>query len=259
MHIGRGMCCFLILSVVVTRVAAAQSSIAPGVLQFGDRDRANTGAYTSDPTAGATLLGLSPGVVTTAPLREGTEYPIATDAGDFAGSDRIFVGDPLTSCSDGYCSYARDYPSNASSGPQVFSLDFGSLIPAGRRVTSLTLGLALVDFQFPAFSQPFIGMINGTEWEPFSAALNSIDTGGPLVQFRTIGLPTSSYEPNVLTIGINNGGTGGDAWAIDFLTLGFTTESLPGAVAPEPVSLVLLGTGLAGVAAVRQRKRRTAG
>ena len=36
-------------------------------------------------------------------------------------------------------------------------LDYSSLVPSGKPITSFTLGIAADDFQYPVFGQPFTG------------------------------------------------------------------------------------------------------
>jgi len=67
-----------------------------------------------------------------------------------------------------------------------------------------------------------------------ATVLNTIDQTFPQVQFFTIGLELAGLLPtHVLTLSIDQGGDGGDGWAVDFLTVGVT-------VVPAPGSLMLL-------------------
>src|SRR4051812_38092030 len=89
------------LSVTVLTCLVTTSSSA--VEMYGDADALGTGAYgASDPTAGATLQGLSSGTVTFASLVVGHTFPFSPGAGDFAGTDQIFVGSTQTAFHDGY-------------------------------------------------------------------------------------------------------------------------------------------------------------
>ena len=206
------------------------------VLTFGDVDCLNIGCYNaSNPEFGATLEGLSDGVVTMSAHSFGHGYPFTPDAGDFPGTDQIYVGSVQTGAHDGYSVSPR------INGPQVLVMDYSSLVPAGQSVTSLTLGIAGDDFQFPAFGQPFIATLNGSPATVLTNTLNSVDDTGPQVHFFTVGLNTALDNPShVLTLSIDEGGDGGDGWAVDFLTVGITTTGTAANPEPRPFALLLL-------------------
>jgi hypothetical protein len=213
-------------------------------LLYGDMDMLGTASYPGDPTAGATPEGLAPDAVTFGAPPIGHGYPFAP-SGDFPGTDQIYVGSVQSGAHDGYSS-----TSQRINGPQVIDLDYSSLVPAGQTVTSLTLGIAADDFQFPPFGQPFAASINGTAASALTSVLNGLNQGGPVVQFFTIGISPAALLPsNVLKLSIDEGGDGGDGWAVDFLTVGVTAI-------PEPASLVLAGLGAAGLAIFRRRLRK---
>ena len=66
---------------------------------------------------------------------------------------------------------------------------------------------------------------------------------------EVIGIDPDDLLPSdVLTLSINQGGTGGDGWAIDFLTIGVTSSDVP-----EPATMSLLAMGC--VMLVRRRRR----
>jgi hypothetical protein len=210
---------------------------------FGDENVLGSGAtYPSDPTAGATLQGLAPGVVTDATLTTPHTYPYPPAAGDFPGTDQIYVGSNQTGFHDGYSTQTVRV-----AGPLVLVMDYSSLVPAGQKVQTLTLGIASDDFQNAVFGQPFTATVNGNAAAVLTTKLNSLDESGPVVHFFTIGIDLSSLLPtNVLTVRIDEGGDGGDGYAVDFATLGVTTAPLASGV-PEPASLTLLGTGALGL------------
>src|ERR1700761_9565181 len=96
-----------IISVVLTLplVAAAQTTpLASNVLLYGTENVLGTGTYASDPTAGATLAGLTPDSVTFATLITAHGYPFTPAAGDYPGTDQIYVGPNQTASHDGYSS-----------------------------------------------------------------------------------------------------------------------------------------------------------
>ena len=233
----------LIWALAIAGLLATQAHA--GVLEYGDEDVLGTGSYGSDPKAGATLQGLAPGVVTLGAAPLGHGFPFAPAGGDFPGTDQIYVGSVQTGAHDGYS------VSPLLNGPQIITLDYSALVPPGETITSLTLGIAADDFQFPAFGQPFSALINGVADSALTTQLNAMDLGGPVVQFFTIGIsPAALVSSNILTLSIDQGGDGGDGWAVDYLTVGVVTQS-----APEPGTLILLGIGAAALAAARMRRR----
>lgn len=213
---------------MVGSMILAATPTSGATITFGDRDCLNLNCYgTADPTAGATLLGLSPGVVSNASSSFVHAFPISPAAGDLGGTDQVFVGSMLTVVDDGYAAFA-----GRVNGPQIFVLDYSSLIPGGRALDTLTLGIATDDFQFPFYGQPFTARVNGVDNAELTAQLNAIQGGGPRVQFFTIGLsPSVDSGTHTLVLSIDEGGNGGDGWAVDFITIGATTR----AAGPAPV------------------------
>ena len=215
---------------------------ADGVLEYGNENLLNTGTYSSDPKAGSTLEGLATDVVTTATNSFSHNFPFSPSAGDFAGTDQIYVGSVQTGAHDGYST-----ESQRINGPMAILLDYSTLVPAGSTITSLTLGMAADDFQFPTFGQPFLASLNGTVEVPLSAKLNFFNQTGPMVQFFTIGInPSILTANNQLSLSINEAGDGGDGFAADFFTVGVTTQSSASAV-PTPTAfgggVLVLGMG----------------
>jgi len=241
---------FNVLPLVLTAGLTSVCANA-GVLTYGDKDCLQQNCYgAAEPTTGATLEGLTPGAITLATNLFGHGFPFVPDAGDFAGTDQIYVGSSQTGAHDGY-----SVETSRHAGPQVLTLDYSSLIPGGQTLSTLTLGIAADDFQNPALGQPFTASINGTVNTELTNQLNSLDQGGPIVQFLTIGLSSSvDNSAHTLTLSIDNGGDGGDGWAVDFLTVGVTTAG-PSAVA-EPSSFIATALGLCGVLVGIIRRRR---
>jgi hypothetical protein len=224
-------------------------SMHASVLTYGTEDCLGTGCYgSSDPTAGATLQGLAPGTVTLATTAFGHGYPFSPSVGDFPGTDQIYVGSVQTAADDGYSG-----ASQRLNGPDVLTLDYSSLIGPGQSLQTLTLGIAADDFQFPALGNPFIVTLNGTLDAALTTALESLNENGPLVQFFTVGIdPSVDTGSHILALSIDEGGNGGDGWAIDFATIGVTTTS---GTTPEPSAIALLALGLVGLATATSVRR----
>jgi hypothetical protein len=72
----------------------------------------------------------------------------------------------------------------------------------------------------------------------------------PFCPFVAAGVGFDGVAQSVTFAGVAN------QIAFDDVTFGSTTPGDPGSVVPEPISMVLLGTGLAGVAAARRRRRQ---
>lgn len=227
---------------IVATAALGLSPAHAGVFQtFGDMDVLGTGAYDGDPLAGATLFGLAPGQTTYADLITNHGFGFDPEMDDFPGTDQIYVGSTQTAMHDGYSGYG-----GRRNGPQVINLDYTKLIPKGSKVATVTLGIAADDFQNVVFGQAYSAKINGVAYQPLTDALNGFNQTGPVVQFFTIGLPLSVMRnTGMLTLEIDQGGDGGDGWAIDFLTVGVTFVPAPGATA----------LGLMGLAAMGRRRR----
>lgn len=209
-------------------------------LTYGDKDCLGNGCYgASEPTLGATLTGLNTDQITLATNSFGHGFPFTPGAGDFAGTDQIFVGSTQTGAHDGYSVTAERIP-----GPSTFTLDFSSIVTG--TITTFTLGIAADDFQFPSLGQPFIATIDGVTNAALTNELNSLNQGGPMVQFFTVGIdPATLGRRQVMTVSIDQGGDGGDGWAVDFLTVD-VTSAIASAV-PEPVTMGLTLCGLAVV------------
>lgn len=233
----------LFLFALVALCAYGATLTHAAVLTYGDLDVLGVGSYSGDPTTGATLEGLAPDAVTFGAPAVGHGYPFGPEGDDYPGTDQIYIGSVQTGAHDGYSSSPR------VNGPQAFVLDYSSLVPAGQTIASLTLGIAADDFQFPAYGQPFSASVNGSTHAVLSSTLNSVDQGGPVVQFFTIGISPAALVPShMLTLSIDNGGDGGDGWAVDFLTVGVTTV-------PEPAALTLLAIPVLSLGAFSRRRR----
>jgi len=205
------------------------------VAQFGDADVLGTGIYPGDPTAGALLSGLAPGAVTFGAPALGHSFPF-DPSGDFPGTDQIYVGSGQSASHDGYSSYA-----GRILGPQVIAMNYDAIVPAGETISTFTLGIAFDDFQQVPLGQPFTVSINGVPVATLTDLANSLDQTTPQVQFASIGIdPALLLGTNILTLTIDQGGDGGDGWAIDFLTVG--VETIP---APSSAALMFVGAGLA--------------
>jgi hypothetical protein len=234
-----------ILSLSAISVFLLAASAHAAVITFGDQDCLGFGCYgATDPTSGATLQGLSPNTVTTATSSYAHSFPFSP-SGDFPGTDQIYVGSIQTGFHDGYSTMGVRL-----NGPQTLVLNYSSLVSGG--IGTLTLGIAADDFQFPVFGQPFTATVNGVVNTALTNLLNSLNQTGPVVQFVSIGLnPAIDTPTHTLTLAIDQGGDGGDGWAIDFLTVGVTTNA---AAAPEPATAAPF---LAGIAGLLLRRRLT--
>lgn len=230
---------------VLVAVGGLISPARAEVMHYGDPNLLGMGVYSSDPTAGASLQGLAPNVVTVASNRFSHGYPFvpATDA--YPGTDRIYSsGGPPTGLVDGY-----SLVPNRVDGPDVINMDYGSLVGPGQRVETLTLGIAPSDIQHPMLGQPYEVKVNGVVNEALTHQFNVMDLGGPSVQFFTAGIDPSLLLPShVLNLSIARAGTAADGWAVDFTTIGVTAVPVP-----EPTSIAILGLGIASWAIRRSR------
>ncbi len=265
----RGNMTFGLVSLSLLGLAALPSyaqvtTIAPGVLEYGDEDQAGAGPYSGgfnpvgfDPKAGAVLSGLAPGAFTQGAQSGGhDEFKTRPTAGDFAGTDIIHVGSTFTTLAhDGY---AGQYLNGIAGvkGPDTFLLDYSSLLPAGSTLQTLTLGIAADDFQQLKYGQPFTASINGMVNPALSNKLNNLTLTDPSDLFFTFGVdPTLLTSSNVLSLSVDEGGDGGDGYAVDFLTVGVTSAPAPVPEASSTASFGLLALGLGGMVIAAKRKK----
>jgi len=182
---------------------------------FGDVDMLGTGTYPVDPTTIVATQGLVEGAGAYMPAI-GHSWGFVPEDDDFPGTDQIYTGSVQLGYHDGY-SIAEE----RISGPQEFVLDASDLLCAEGHVTSLTLGIAADDFQQPSFGQPFSVLINGVFHHQLSYWMNTIDQTGPCVGLYCLGLdPLLLGSDGIMAVTIDQGGDGGDGWAVDYLTLG---------------------------------------
>ena len=205
--------------------SAVSVSAHAQVKEFGDEDLLGFGyPEGANPKQGAQLQGLKPGVVSKADQHFSHPWPVVVNASDpagtkdYPGTDQMFVGSKQTASLDGYAQ------SDPKPGPQIILLDYSDMLSAGATIKTFTLGIAADDFQFPVLGQRFTASINDTVDKALTDELNKLDLTGPQTQFFTIGIDPAVLNPNeVLKLTIDEGGNGGDGWAIDFLTIGLTT------------------------------------
>jgi hypothetical protein len=233
---------------VLALVASAGAAQA-GVMVFGSENCLGTGCYgATDPTAGVTLEGLAPGVVSTG-AGFGHAYPFSPGPGDFPGTDQMYVGSVQTGFHDGY-----SVASQRINGPDVMTMDYSALVGPGQKVKTLTLGVAADDFQNPVFGQPFTATLNGAPAPALTTEFNGLNESGPQVELFTIGLNRNLDTPaHTLTLSIDEGGDGGDGWAVDYLTVGVTTAAIP-----EPGAWTLMLIGVAGLGGLARQRRTLA-
>ena len=224
-----------LLSSVFLATAFVSGRATAAVTYYGTPDLEGYGyPGNADPTVGANPQGLAPDAVTLATTAYGHPFPFAPAAGDYPGTHQIYVGSNQTADRDGYSGY-----SGRIAGPQVVTMNYASMVPAGSAVTTLTLGIGADDFQFPAWGDPFTAAVNGVVDPAISNQLMALNQTGPYEQYFSIGIDPASLLPSgVLTLSINEGGDGGDGWAVDFFTIGVTTAPVP-----EPVTAALIAFG----------------
>ncbi|MGH7242740.1 MAG: hypothetical protein ACREJD_04925 [Phycisphaerales bacterium] len=220
-------------------VLFAIGNASAAVLEYGDRDMCNTGVYETDPLFGAFSQGLAAGSISMATNIYSHGYPFSPSS-DYAGTDQMHVGSVQTEILDGYANSVERI-----NGPQVITMDYSSLV-SGAGIQTVTLGFMVDDFQFKFLGQPFTARINGVVNTTLTDLLNSLDQSGPVCQYISLGLDVASIDPShVLTLTIDEGGNGGDGWAIDFLTIGVTEVPAPGTAI----------VSVAGLFAMRRRRR----
>jgi hypothetical protein len=160
----------------------------------------------------------------------------------------MYTSGPATRPHDGYSGSA-----GTVEGPQVLTMDYNSLVPAGQKVESLTLGIAADDFQQPRFNQPFVAKVNQVINAALTNQLNAMDLGTPEVRFFSVGIDPAILAPsNVLDLSIERAGPGRDGWAVDFTTIGVTTAAQP---VPEPTTLGVMVLGAVGLGLRSYRRR----
>jgi len=231
------------LAVLALGLGLLTSTSSAGILQYGDADLVGTGTYPVDPKTGATLEGLVADAVTFGAPGVTHFFFFAPAPGDFPGTDEIYVGSSQTVMHDGYSTFPLRV-----AGPQILTMDYSSLVPSGKTIQTLTLGIAVDDMEYPTWGNPFTASINGSVHAALTNVLNGLNQTGPQTQFFTIGIAPALLLPShVLTLSIDEGGDGGDGWAVDFLTIGV--------LVPEPSCLTLFGIAITLLALVHRRRR----
>ena len=161
---------------------SSASSISTNVLEYGDEDLCNTGTYSSNPEGRSHACRTGSGRSDLCRQQPGQSFAscfsVRSATNDFPGTDQIFVGSHATASLDGYANY-----SGKTYGPQIISLNYSSLVAAGQKVATMTLGFEADDFQSPYWGNPYTVMLNGVINSNLTAAINSLNRNRTL---RTI-------------------------------------------------------------------------
>lgn len=162
----------------------------------------------ANPFAGASLQGLASNVTSTAINKYAGPGDFTPPAGDYPGTDQIYVGSNTIATLDQVL------------GPQVITLNYSALTRLGHPISTFTLGIATDGFENPTINIPYTASINGVPNAALTSLLNGLNDAGRVEQFVSIGIdPAQLLASKVLTITIDGPGDNISGWAVDFLTV----------------------------------------
>ena len=156
-------------------------------------------------------------------------YPWPRDAGDPAGTDRIFLGShwDTETCADGYAasyfwySIGDDTENAYGDGALKLTMNYADQV-SGLKVKNALLQLCIDDFQAVHWNSRFTVTLNGKDAPFVAELLNHVDQTGPTAYIVSAIIPPSFY-PDIasgkLEIVIDELTGIGDGYAIDFAKL----------------------------------------